>query len=376
MNIKLLSGGGGGKRGYPGGGGGGAPATPLIVGSMFGNDITEAVAMPIIDTYYPVADSLVGGFENGMAFQNDSEILATVDGVYAVVWDMAVSTPQENPQIVAGCVTVDNVPCLNTQNITYPGIADFIYPLAGCGFIQITADQVVRLALKNTSGINAITLNQASLTLIKIAEIPVSTLISHWPGDDSPVDIISGHDAVWVGVPEYSAGFLADCFKLGVYQNEGIHGFINIPHHSDFDFLATGQFTIEFYWKETATEEAGGNVSYLFSKGVALDETHKWCIELDHGGILFYFIIHDDLGNFQIYSLDPDIFILDVWRKIKVTYDAGLVKLYIDDALIAPDAPGYVNIPYPETEDDFFFKNNNGEFCQYIDEIKLYRTVV
>jgi hypothetical protein len=330
MNIKLLSGGGSGKRGYIGSGGGGAPATPLIVGSMFGNDIAKTIAMPVIDTYYPVPDSLEGGFENGMTFQNVSEILATVSGIYAAVWDMAVSTIQENPQTIAGCVSVDNVPCLNTQNITYPTISDFIYPLAGCGFIQIAAGQIARLALQNSADIQSVILNQASLTLIKIAEIPPTpapTKILWLKGEDDTVDSINGNNGIF-RTPAYDTGQVGRCFKVAFADfapNE-----ITINYLAGTDISEVDEWTYEFWFKaDTAnsfdpirlSDDIGGvdflTATLYMNGGGSVEIANQDCDYLLNPAVVFSALA----------------FALNTWYKVKFIYNkaAKTWRFFVDD---------------------------------------------
>lgn len=205
-------------------------------------------------------------------------------------------------------------------------------------------------------------------------------LLAHWPGDNSPTDVVGGHDMTGMdGYGTYPLPIPPENYTDGVnggrafnFTYETVRGATTTCQ--ELSFLKTDKFTIEGWFH-------GG--SDLFS--------HAFCAGLDGSGS-FYVTAFEKVSPeyfpynsffIQIMNADPGGVIVfaptdhDGWPesgdpfKLKLTYDAGTWHLYADEIEI-PVAEGYSNfIQIRDDEIGAFWI-----FLGFADEIKIYRGIV
>ena len=142
-----------------------------IYGSMYAAEVTANTTATLVGTYYPILSGFTGGSENGCTFQNTYEIKVLYAGLYAVNWSLSLSINAVNQnvegEVLAGAA--GTTAQTNTGNASYTTLNGFIFAVAGSGLITCAVNDLVRLGVKNeTSAGKVITMNHATLTLIKI----------------------------------------------------------------------------------------------------------------------------------------------------------------------------------------------------------------
>lgn len=138
----------------------------LIYGSMYADDIAQAVVVAAAGTEYEVGGSLTGGSVNGFTFQNSKELLCTVAGNYLVNWSMSLSAG--NNDHISGGVMINSTAQHNTENAAHtPGAGDQV-GVAGTGVITLAVNDLVKLFVENESDTDDIEVNHANLALVRI----------------------------------------------------------------------------------------------------------------------------------------------------------------------------------------------------------------
>lgn len=143
---------------------------PLIhYGSMYGNEISESVTVSATDTYYDVDGSLSdGGSTAAFTFQSSMQLRCDIPGTYLVNWSMGIQAAAA-AQDLSGGVGVDGAVKVNTIQHAYKATAAADCALSGTGIITLAANEVVTLMVANHTAVNNITVEHATLTLIKVA---------------------------------------------------------------------------------------------------------------------------------------------------------------------------------------------------------------
>lgn len=137
-----------------------------VYGSMYADDIAQAVVVTDAEVYYEVGGSLSSGSCNGLTFQNSKELLCTIAGKYLVNWSMSLSAG--NNDHIAGAVMVNSTAQDNTENAAHtPGAGDQV-GLSGSGIITLAVNDVVKLCVENESDTDDIEVNHATLALLRV----------------------------------------------------------------------------------------------------------------------------------------------------------------------------------------------------------------
>jgi hypothetical protein len=209
------------------------------------------------------------------------------------------------------------------------------------------------------------------------APAPGTTLISHWPGEDSPADIISGHDMLglatnWnypVAIPgeNYQGGVVGRAFAF----TNSLRGIT--PSTPDLSLLNSSVFSIEMYSKINtyATVTPVGHIYKTAAPG-SLNSCVSFVIwgevySLPNKGFaLRIYSKEGDVDNLGFYFPDHDAWINDTPFKFKLTYNNGLWHVFVND------------IEVPNTDEDISHQIVDDEsgsawyFNNYADEIKIF----
>lgn len=140
---------------------------PVIMGTMYGHNMSQTVVVTNPDTYYQVGGGLSGGLCRNTTFQNSREILIAVAGDYWVVWQMSVTAGSPNEE-VEGEVMINSTAQNNTSSHSNVSSANRPDTIDGNGALTLAVGDVVSLAVSNhTSGAD-IVVEHANLLLVKL----------------------------------------------------------------------------------------------------------------------------------------------------------------------------------------------------------------
>ena len=138
----------------------------LIYGSMYADDINQAVVVSATGTYYEVPGSITGGTCNGFTFQSSKQLLCTIAGKYLVTWSMSLDAG--NNDHIAGAVMVNSTVAANTENAAHtPGAGDQV-PVGGSGIITLAVNDVVKFCVENESDTDDINVTHATLSILRV----------------------------------------------------------------------------------------------------------------------------------------------------------------------------------------------------------------
>jgi hypothetical protein len=184
---------------------------------------------------------------------------------------------------------------------------------------------------------------------------------SHYPGEeDSPVDVISGNDAVWVGTPAYDTGIVNRCFKCSNSSGLSIDNL--------FKFNPDGKFTLlDFYYKKDV-EEDGGFEIYEDQQLFILYYISSSNIENFARGILLTDSLGNVIGEWDANDIASPKLLAATWYHFIIKYDNGNWYLFINNRYYGLL---YYKFPIPEVGHFIEFGSNGSSNAVYFDEIKI-----
>lgn len=194
----------------------------------------------------------------------------------------------------------------------------------------------------------------------------MTTLISHWPGQNTPNDVVGSNNAEWQGIwspitPNYSAGVIGNCFDCVNYTTAQ---YLYIPYAENISFGNSSKFTIEGYFKTTVT----GMV--VFERGPTRF-TNDCAIIINTGGTLKNIISVAGVAAIEF----PSAWVAGEWNKIKVSYDVGYWKMYVNDVEKTPSGSNYYLLPNNTNNWGYFF-GGSVYYSVKVDELKIWNDEV
>jgi hypothetical protein len=126
-----------------------------------------AIAIPVANTFYPMAGGLSDGGGNGITFQNASELRIDTPGTYLVAWALALDS--KNGQFVEVTILKNGVSQSSVIGAIETAVANNTYCTSGNGVLKLVVGDVVKIGVMNYSGPNPLNIWSVSLTLRKIA---------------------------------------------------------------------------------------------------------------------------------------------------------------------------------------------------------------
>ena len=149
---------------------------------------------------------------------------------------------------------------------------------------------------------------------------PPAGLVSWWPGDDHPKDIMDGHHGMLMGDTSYAAGMVGPAFDLdgdGDYVKVGI-----AP-----DLGLTGDFTVDAWIKAT---ELGGGTRVVLGSILANNRNNQVLnLSIQNGKPYFGFWNNDTQGNMV---LSPNVWYHLAWRYDSTTQQQAIFVNGVLDA--------------------------------------------
>jgi len=202
---------------------------------------------------------------------------------------------------------------------------------------------------------------------------PPTGLISWWPADGTPQDLVGGYDAQLSSGAGYVAGIVGQAFTL-----DGIDDVIQIPFDSPFDFSAGSPITIEAWIHPTSIDHGGP----IVAKGQDNGSRNWWFGITGTGGqagvAFFYSSVS---GMIQQYETAGRPIQAGTWHYVAVSYvfgDASTIAIHIDGQVTSGSWTfGTGNVP-PATNN--FLPRIGGEedpgandrFVGHVDEVSIY----
>ena len=147
-----------------------AQITDLITGSygsMYMDNGSVAVTIAATNTYYQIASGFTGGGCSQFTFQNSKELRCDRAGIYRVDWQISRSVPGVAQEIEGG-VFKNGVIQLNTTAHNQSQTAGTQQSFAGSGILTLAANDLISLAVNNTTSTNTITITHANLTIHRV----------------------------------------------------------------------------------------------------------------------------------------------------------------------------------------------------------------
>lgn len=141
----------------------------LYYGSMYGDNISQAVTIAATNTYVHVPGSLTDGgtVAEAFTFQNAKELKCVKAGVYLVTYSMSINSAAVLAHDLSGCIMVNTTAQLNTTSHIYDNLGvskDAV--IAGTGMITLAVDDLLRLAVADHTAIQDIVVEHANLTAL------------------------------------------------------------------------------------------------------------------------------------------------------------------------------------------------------------------
>jgi hypothetical protein len=200
---------------------------------------------------------------------------------------------------------------------------------------------------------------------------PPSGMVSWWPGDNTPDDIVSGNNGTLQGGATYTAGKVGPAFRFAAAAD-----FVNVPDPVDgsLDF-GTGPFSIDAWIKTTNTGTATivdkRDSTVTHPRGYVLSVLYgKLAFQLGDGGIF--------VGNFV--STSP-VINDDHWHHVAVTVDRSVNggNLYVDGANVLNFNPTVVTGSISNDADLRIGQRHLSSpeaFAGAIDEVEIFNRVL
>jgi hypothetical protein len=141
----------------------------LGYGSMYGDDISQAVVVVAANTSYEVGGSLLTSLcdTNAWTFQNSKELKCLVQGIYLITWSMTVSCVSAS-QGISGCVMEDGVANVASTNHGFGESAAAPVSLSGSVIISVAVNGLISLAAANNTSTDDLVVQHANLTIIRV----------------------------------------------------------------------------------------------------------------------------------------------------------------------------------------------------------------
>lgn len=136
-------------------------------GSMYADDISQAVTVASAGVYYEVPGSITGGTCNGFTFQSSKQLLAAVAGTYEVNWSMSITSANNNENI-AGAAMVNSTEAHNTEGSAQCINAGKPVCVSGHGLIALAINDVVKFCVENEDAAHNITVLHANMSIKRI----------------------------------------------------------------------------------------------------------------------------------------------------------------------------------------------------------------
>lgn len=127
-----------------------------------------AVSITVSGTWYDVASNMAAG--DGLlniTQQNSKELKVTNAGTYFVAWGMAVSGTSGD--MIHGTVGVNGTANTKLASHTIAKNTASASSIAGTGILVLSANDLVRLMVTDTTGTNTVTVNHATMSMVRVA---------------------------------------------------------------------------------------------------------------------------------------------------------------------------------------------------------------
>lgn len=138
-----------------------------IYGTLYGDDVARSVTIASAGVYYEVGGGLRGGACNGLKVQAGKEVLITMAGTYLVNWSMTAQCASAN-QYVEGAIMVNTAAREDTVSAAELPSANKKVSLGGTGLLALSVNDVVKLCVENETGTNAVVVDHANLSLVRV----------------------------------------------------------------------------------------------------------------------------------------------------------------------------------------------------------------
>jgi len=136
-----------------------------VYGSMYANNVTQAVEILLADTMYEIAGGFSAGACSGMTFQNSKELLVLTAGKYLINWQISFEIDSSNG--IAGAVLINGSEALQTSAIRYvmSGDPDSV---SGTGILTLAMNDLISLGLASLNSACNVVMRYANLTLLRL----------------------------------------------------------------------------------------------------------------------------------------------------------------------------------------------------------------
>jgi hypothetical protein len=139
----------------------------LPYGCMHGYNISETVAVGVVDTWYELTAGLSSAETNLETFQNNHELKVTRAGRYAINWSMAVQSSTANDEF-EGAITINNT--ANTTTACHATLvkANASVCLSGGAVLDLAANDVISVAVLNHTTNRDIMVEHVTVTVVMV----------------------------------------------------------------------------------------------------------------------------------------------------------------------------------------------------------------
>ena len=152
---------------------------------------------------------------------------------------------------------------------------------------------------------------------------PPSGLVSWWPGDGNPNDIVDGNDGTLQNGATFAAGKVDQAFSL-----DGVDDKLTVADAANLDLA--GDFSIDM-WAKPKAFTPGPGFDFLITKNDGfLSETANFQVTMSPTGVM-RFIIGGGAGTGLFQFIDaPSAIPLNQWSHIAVVRSSTSLELYIN----------------------------------------------
>ena len=142
---------------------------PIRYGQLEQNSTPKAVTITSTTSFFEIDGGYELGFGDGLVFQNNKELLCTIDGLYIASWSMRVALDMSANKQINGGILINGVIANNSisgAKINTANDKGFMGRDSRC---ILVADDIVSLAVQNEDSLHNIIVENASFKLIKVS---------------------------------------------------------------------------------------------------------------------------------------------------------------------------------------------------------------
>lgn len=137
-------------------------------GEMYNFNVPTTITISTANTWTPISTGFSEGSNNGVTFQNASELKIVTAGTYKSEWVLSLDTAAAGVEIEAGLM-INGTIQEKTATHHYFGTANDTATLVGQGWLSVIADDVITMAVNNNTSATDVIMEHASV------------LLSRWP---------------------------------------------------------------------------------------------------------------------------------------------------------------------------------------------------